>query len=153
MNVRRATPHDEPSVLALLARCGLPSAGVRDHLQTFWLAEEPEGVVGTAGIEVYGDVALLRSVATAPWCRNRGIARRLCREALAEAGRLGVRQVYLLTETAADYFARQFGFQEVPRAEADPRLQASQELASACPQTARLMVLALDGIDIRRFRG
>jgi N-acetylglutamate synthase-like GNAT family acetyltransferase len=152
VNVRRATPHDEPSVLALLARCGLPSAGVRDHLQTFWLAEGPEGVIATAGLEVYGEVALLRSVATDPSYRNRGIARQLCREALAEAARLGVRQVYLLTETAADYFARQFNFQEVPRAEADPRLQASQELAGACPQTARLMVLALSAlidIDLR----
>ena len=101
---------------------------------------------------MYGEVALLRSVATDPSYRNRGIARQLCREALAEAARLGVRQVYLLTETAADYFARQFNFQEVPRAEADPRLQASQELAGACPQTARLMVLALSAlidIDLR----
>ncbi|MDR5710047.1 MAG: hypothetical protein QN140_09525 [Armatimonadota bacterium] len=70
-------------------------------------------MVGIAGLEMYGEVSLLRSVATDPSWRNRGIA-------------------------------RHFGFRGVPRAEVDPRLQASQELTGACPQTARIMVLALE---------
>jgi amino-acid N-acetyltransferase len=144
VEVRRARPEDLPSALALLGACGLTPSGVADHFHNFWVACDRGRVVATAGLEVYGQVALLRSVATQPAFRGQGLARRLCAQALSEAARLGVRHVYLLTETASGYFARHFGFQEVPRSELDPRLGASEELRGACPDTARPMVCSLD---------
>jgi amino-acid N-acetyltransferase len=45
---------------------------------------------------------------------------------------------HLLTTTAERYFPR-FGFEVIPRAEADPKLEASEELRGACPSTAVLM--------------
>ncbi len=143
MILRRATATDEGAILDLLARCGLPGAGVREHLAGFWVAEHQGAVVGTAGVEVYGQVALLRSVATDPAHRGQGVARRLCHAALSEAARQGARHAYLLTETAAAYFHRYFGFREVPRSQADPRLGASAEFQGACPESARLMVRSL----------
>jgi amino-acid N-acetyltransferase len=105
-------------------------------------------------LTIFDSVALLRSVATEPAFRGQGLARRLCAQALSEAARLGVRHVYLLTETASGYFARHFGFQEVPRSELDPRLDPSEELRGACPDTARPMARSLDSIDdLRSFDG
>lgn len=151
MLVRRATAGDEAAILDLLGRCGLPQAGVREHLEGFWVAETEGRLVGTAGAEVYGEVALLRSVATDPAYRAQGVARRLCAEVLRHVARLGVQRAYLLTESASDYFRRHFGFRDVPRSEADPRLAASAEFQGACPQTARLLARPLSDIDTFGF--
>lgn len=151
MLIRRATTGDEPAILDLLARCGLPQAGMREHLEGFWVAEAEGTLVGTAGAELYGEVALLRSVATDPAYRAQGVARRLCAEVLRHVAHEGAQRAYLLTETAAEYFRRHFGFRDVPRSQADPRLAASAEFQGACPQTARLLVRPLGDIDTFGF--
>jgi N-acetylglutamate synthase-like GNAT family acetyltransferase len=48
--------------------------------------------------------------------------------------------VYLLTTTAADFFARHFTFRPIGRAEVPVAVQQSVEFISACPQTAQAMV-------------
>lgn len=128
ITIRPAAVDDLPRILALLARARLVTAGVRDHLDTFVVAVEGDHIAGTAGLEMYGDVALLRSVAVVESFRGRGFGRRLVREALDEARRQGVRQVALLTGDAAPFFAR-LGFQEVDRSVLDRRLFASKEFA------------------------
>ena len=78
MEVRRARPEDLPSALALLGACGLTPSGVADHFHNFWVACDRGRVVATAGLEVYRQVALLRSVATQPAFREpRGAAGRV----------------------------------------------------------------------------
>jgi N-acetylglutamate synthase-like GNAT family acetyltransferase len=59
VEVRRARPEDLPSALALLGACGLTPSGVADHFHNFWVACDRGRVVATAGLEVYGQVALL----------------------------------------------------------------------------------------------
>jgi N-acetylglutamate synthase-like GNAT family acetyltransferase len=140
--IRPAQPADESAILALLETCGLPLGGAREHLGNFWVAADGSHLVGTVGFERYGDVALLRSVATHPDWRRRGIAAALCERALAAATRDGIRTVYLLTETAQSYFPR-FGFHQIPRSESDPRLAASAEFQGACGDAAVLMVREL----------
>ncbi len=51
---------------------------------------------------------------------------------------LGARDVYLLTETAGDFFPR-FGFTAEERSSAPASLQGSVEFRSACPKSARMM--------------
>lgn len=138
--IRPAAVDDLPRILALLTGARLVTAGVRDHLDTFLVAVEGDHIAGTAGLEMYGDVALLRSVAVVESFRARGLGRRLVREALDEARRQGVRQVALLTEGAAPFFAR-LGFQEVDRGLLDHRLFASKEFADPCCVGAAAMKL------------
>lgn len=54
-----------------------------------------------------------------------------------------MRAVYLLTETAAEFFAR-LGFRPIRRAEAEPAVGASVEFTTACPASATCMRLSLD---------
>jgi amino-acid N-acetyltransferase len=54
----------------------------------------------------------------------------------------GVRNVYLLTTTASQFFPR-FGFAAIPRTELDPALAQSEELRGACPASALVMRAAL----------
>src|SRR2546430_17084474 len=104
--MRRATPHDWPMITALLATAALPLGGAQAHLSDFFLAFRDDVLIGSAGLERYGDTALLRSVAVAVSERGHGLGRALVQQALAYAASLGVRQLVLLTTTAADFFLR-----------------------------------------------
>lgn len=131
-------PEDEPGLLALLTRCGLPLDGVRDHLANALVARQGSRLVGSAVLEVYAGGALLRSVAVEEDARGLGLGIRLTEGALALARRLGVRRVFLLTETAAQFFAR-FGFETISRGDVPESVRASVEFTTACPQSALVM--------------
>lgn len=138
----RATERDLEPVLDLLRRNRLPEAGVADHIASALVAKDGDRVVGSAALELYGPSALLRSVAVDEHLRGRGVGQRLTHEALELARGHGVRVVYLLTETAAPFFAR-LGFAVVERDSVDPAVQQSVEFRSACPTSATCMALQL----------
>jgi N-acetylglutamate synthase-like GNAT family acetyltransferase len=142
ITLRQAGSQDWPAIEGLLQANKLPVEGARDHLQHFLLATQGREVVGCAGAELYGDVALLRSVAVAPGLHKIGIGRDLVEFMLAEARRRGVHKLYLLTVTAPEYFA-QYGFKRIARDQVPASLKASQEFQGACPACAALMELTL----------
>jgi N-acetylglutamate synthase-like GNAT family acetyltransferase len=141
--VRRATPHDWPNLAALLETADLPLAGAEAHLSDFFLAFLDDVLIGSAGLECYGDIALLRSVAVAFPERGQNLGQALVQQVLAYAASLKVRQVVLLTTTAADFFLR-FGFQPISRAEFPRASQASVEFREACTASATAMSLAFE---------
>jgi amino-acid N-acetyltransferase len=98
--------------------------------------------VGCAALELYGCVALLRSVAAARDLRGTGLGWRLTEAALELFRHLDVEEAYLLTETADLFFPR-FGFRPILRSEVPRSIQRSVEFTSACPASARAMVLDL----------
>ena len=132
------------ALVDLLDRCRLPEAGVREHLAHALVAREKERIVGSAVLELYpaAAAALVRSVAVDADRRGRGLGARLTEAILDLARRNGVRRVYLLTETAAEFFPR-FGFRRVERAAVPEAVRASEEFTTACPQTAVAMERAL----------
>ena len=141
--MRRATPHDWPKMAALLATADLPLARAETHLTNFFLAFRDDVLIGSAGLERYDDTALLRSVAVAVPERGHGLGQALVQQVLTYAASLGVRQVVLLTTTAADFFLR-FGFQPISRAEVPLAAQASVEFQEACSASATVMTLELE---------
>jgi N-acetylglutamate synthase-like GNAT family acetyltransferase len=143
VSLRQAGKADWPAIRSLLVAHKLPLEGAETHLSTFVIAASGAEVVGVAGAEVHGEVALLRSVAVAPGLLGQGIGESLVDLLLQEAKRRGIRQVFLLTTTAADYFPR-FGFARLPREQAPKALTASAEFQGACPDSAILMAVALN---------
>jgi N-acetylglutamate synthase-like GNAT family acetyltransferase len=141
VTLRQAHPADWPAVEALLQATHLPLAGAREHLSTFIVAQAGREIVGCAGAEPRGDVALLRSVAVAPGLHRQGIGRQMVSLVLEEARRRNFQAVALLTTTARDYF-RRFGFTPADRAQAPVALQASAEFQGACPDSADFMLLS-----------
>jgi amino-acid N-acetyltransferase len=91
------------------------------------------------GLEVLGEVGLLRSLAVPQEDRGRGVGTQLTHKAEDYARTLGVQALYLLTTTAPDFFARR-GYQRIDRAAAPAPLQATTEFQSLCPSTAVCMV-------------
>jgi len=140
--ITAATPADLPAVLELIDASGLPRAGLDDHVATTLVARESSRIVGTAALELYGGSALLRSVAVAAAVRGQGLGQRLTTAALELASRHGVRTVYLLTETAGEFFPK-LGFTMIERSAVDPAVQVSQEFTTACPASALVMARSL----------
>ena len=136
--IERATRDDGPSMLALLAASGLPTAGLTEHLGSAYVARRGGRIVGTAALELYEDGALLRSVAVDEGERGGGLGRLLTERAIGEAEARELAAVYLLTTTAEEYFTR-FGFAVVAREHVPHSLRASVEFQSACPASATVM--------------
>ena len=65
-SIARAQTGDAAAIRALLEAQQLPVDGFSDHLQTMLVATVNGTVVGSAGLELYTDGALLRSVAVTP---------------------------------------------------------------------------------------
>ncbi len=142
IRLRQAHPADWPAVESLLIANRLPIDGAREHLSTFVLAQSGLEVVGCAGVEPRGEVALLRSVAVAPGLQRQGIGQQMLSLLLDEARRRGFKTVALLTTTARRWFEA-FGFEVADRATAPATLKASAEFQGACPASAEFMVLPL----------
>jgi len=140
--VSPAAAADVDAIKQLLVENDLPVAGVDDHWKTFVVAREGEQIVGCGGSEAYRNAALIRSIAVAPEHRSRGIGRLLVRQLIDRLSSRGIREFYLLTTTAQEYFKKR-GFKKCDRDEVHPQLLASREFQDACPKSAVCMRLVM----------
>lgn len=108
-------------------------------LESFLVCRDDKGVIGAVGIELFGSIALLRSLVVADSFRRDGLGGRLAAAAEALAKRLGARSIYLLTTSAERFFSNR-GYRTLPRTEAPPEIQGTTQFSSLCPSTAVLMV-------------
>ncbi|HXJ29321.1 MAG TPA: arsenic resistance N-acetyltransferase ArsN2 [Gemmatimonadales bacterium] len=138
-SIEPATPADLPAILDLLASHRLPEAEVGQHIGTALVAREGGRVAGCAVVEPYSTAGLLRSVAVAQSLRGLGLGISLTEAAVELARSRGIQALYLLTETAADFFPR-FGFRPVTRDKVAPAVRQSIEFTEACPASAVAMV-------------
>ena len=110
IDLRPACPEDLAGIDALIVAERLPPFRTADFLDTFWVLEKEGHLVGCAGLEVYGEAALLRSVVTRQEIRGQGYGDLLVKRAMEEAAKMGVKRVYLFTMDKAPFFQR-FGFE------------------------------------------
>ena len=144
--LRPATADDAEAVEALLAENGLPVAGLRDALGDAVVACDGPHIVGAAGLEIYQDGALLRSVVVASSARGRGLGQELTRAVLDVARARGIANVYLLTTTAERFFQK-LGFIGIPRENVPVSVRQSIEFRGACPDTAVCMQQTLRSLE------
>ncbi|MDD3180036.1 MAG: arsenic resistance N-acetyltransferase ArsN2 [Opitutaceae bacterium] len=136
--VKSARAEDVAAIVALLQDAGLPHEGIGTHLNEFLVARVGEEVVGAVGLEVHGTAALLRSLVVAPELRGKGLGEGLTGTIVARAASLGVQQLYLLTTTAAHFFARR-GFTAIARGNVPAGIAGTEEFKSLCPASAVCM--------------
>ena len=97
--------------------------------------EENGATVGAVGVELYGKTGLLRSLVVHPSYRGRGLGKQLTSEIETYARGLGVKTLFLLTMTAADFFPR-LGYQPILRSDVPQSIAETFEFKSACPVSA-----------------
>ena len=128
---------------ALLASAGLPTEDLTEqHCEHFFYLGSTDAPSGLIGLEILGDVALLRSLVVDPGARGRGAGSALVVRAEQAARDAGVGTIYLLTTTAESFFARR-GYQRTPRESAPSAIRATREFAGLCPSSSAFMIRTL----------
>jgi len=138
ISIQSATPSDYQAVCELLSKHKLPIEDINKELTHFFIVKQHGLPVGVIGMEQYGEFGLLRSMATDPAYRNNGIASSLVAALFNYGKNLGLKEMYLLTEAAENYFAKR-GFQKINREETPAAIKQSAEFSHLCPSTAVVM--------------
>ncbi len=133
------------SVLNLLMEAGLPIEDLTNNkLKNFMIAKDKEGsVIGAVGVEMYHKIGLLRSLVVHSNYRGKGLGRHLTREIESFAGKYGIKTLYLLTMTAADFFPK-IGYKVAQREKMPESIRKTEEFKSVCPVSAVCLFKVLD---------
>ncbi|MFH1177546.1 MAG: GNAT family N-acetyltransferase, partial [Acidobacteriota bacterium] len=140
--IERAGAADAPAIARLIEEAGLPASNIDAANVSFVAARDGARLAGCGGVELYGDTALLRSLAVCPEYRAQGLGRRLGAAMLDEARRAGARQAVILTHNLQQA-ATALGFVAVARETLPEALRRSWELTADCCGTAICMALEL----------
>ena len=141
--LRPAKRSDMAEIRALLEQTKLPLEPARDdQFGNFYVLRNERGVVGCVALQVLGDDAILRALSVDMEWRGAGYGWMLADMAVGQARWRGVRRIYLLTETASDFFAAKFGFRVVDRTTVGRGIAASETFSQ--PTAAGLVAMRLD---------
>ena len=145
--IQEANGEHLPAIINLLQANKLPVQDITISQQKFWVATDGNTIVGAIGIEQYGEYALLRSMATNAAYRNHGIATQLVQALFNFARKQNLTTVYLLTETAENYFAKK-GFIKINREDVPEMIKQTKEFSHLCPSTATVMKIDIEKIKL-----
>ena len=125
--------------IALLASAQLPTEDLSEaHCEHFFFTGTRGSPTALVGLELFGNVALLRSLVVTQPARGVGAGSALVRHAEAYAREHGVHTIYLLTTTAEGFFERR-GFARTDRESAPPAIRATREFSGICPASSVFM--------------
>ncbi len=98
--------------------------------------------VGTGGLEIYGDYALLRSLSVQFGVRGKSLGSTITDQLIMHAQNHKLKAIYLLTETAHAFFLKK-GFVDVARSAVPNEIKSSSEFSRVCSDTAVCMMYTL----------
>lgn len=131
------TDAERQSAIAILQSHDLPTADI-DEDKLLYVLYRAEKIIGTAGLEIFDDCALLRSVSVTNDEKGKGYGRVINDEIEIFAKESGINCMYLLSTTAKDFFDRQ-GYCVIKREEAPEAIKQTTEFSSLCPASAVVM--------------
>lgn len=143
LTLERTDESTLPYVEDLLTANELPTEDLEEKPACFYVAFDGEDRVGVGGLERHGSEALLRSLVVERHVRDSGLGTAIC-EALEQRARAdGVETVYLLTTTAAAFFAS-LGYAEIDRTGVPAAIQQTAQFEELCPTSATCMKKSLE---------
>lgn len=123
---------------AALSVAGLPTDDLSEPGRRFYRFDDEHGPIGFGGFETLGAETLLRSIVILDDRRGAGFGTAILALLEGQAAGHGASGLYLLTTSAADFFARH-GYAVLSRSAAPPAIAASRQFSSLCPGSAALM--------------
>jgi amino-acid N-acetyltransferase len=142
MNIIQANQTHRQLIIELLKTEKLPVEDLPGSLDHFLVAIININLVGVIGLEPYVPYGLLRSMVVREDYRGQNIASLLIQSLEKHATGLNIGSIYLLTETASNYFTKQ-GYTHVDRTEVPEAIKQSTEFSSVCPVSAIVMKKSL----------
>lgn len=115
----------------------LPTEGVTENIDNFFIIYNNNTIFGSIGIEIYGDAGLMRSVAIHPSLQGHGYGMNLVNTLENYAKKKGLKKLYLLTDTAEEFF-KKLNYKVIPREKANPKIKESLEFLTLCSSSPLL---------------
>ena len=142
MDIRRARREEVTEVDALLKANSLPPLPMQTSLSNVLIALDQGSVIGAIALEVVARRGLLRPAAVSQAYQDGTAGESLVRSLIARAHELSLRELYLLTDSASEFFAA-LGFSPVSRAAVPSDVRSGCESWEQCPESAEIMRLDL----------
>jgi amino-acid N-acetyltransferase len=137
--MRKPSQDDLRAIESLLLENGLPTDDLNTQdLSLFRMEGSSDKPYAVGGLERFGSHAIIRSIATTPSMRGRGIASKIVAELEKMSVEVGIETIYLLTESADIFFERK-GYSPVERRDVPQSVRQSRQFLSLCPDSARVM--------------
>jgi amino-acid N-acetyltransferase len=134
---RAETQTERQEVMDLLQQQKLPVSDIKEDTLLYILLDG-EKPVGTAGLDIFDDCALLRSISVTGEVRGKGYGRVLNEQIEKFAKDSGISCMYLITHTAKDFFDRQ-GYCVIDRTTAPNAIKQTDQFTGLCPSSAVVM--------------
>ena len=128
---------ERQEAINLLLQHGLPVSDIDDD-KLLYLLMDGEKTIGTAGLEIFDDCALLRSVSVIKEEQGKGFGKVINEQIENYVRESGITCLYLLTTTAKDFFDKQ-GYCVIKREESPESIKQTAEFNSLCPSSAVVM--------------
>jgi amino-acid N-acetyltransferase len=145
INIENFSTHDKDKVLDLLSEAELPIEDLtNEKMRSFMVAKgKDDCIIGVVGVEMYQESGLLRSLAVHPAYRGKGLGNRLTGKIEFFAWHNGIKTLYLLTMTAADFFSK-IGYEVTQRDKVPESIGNTEEFKTVCPVSAVCLFKVLD---------
>jgi amino-acid N-acetyltransferase len=142
MTIKELKAEEFDRAIGLLQEANLQYSDLdQPHIRLFGFEEEGQ-LVGIGGLEIFGDLALLRSVAVKKDCRGRGLGAKIVGQLERLSKESGITALFLLTNTAKDFFLTR-GYQQFDRDDFPETLKQTAQFSGLCPVSAVCMKKAL----------
>jgi amino-acid N-acetyltransferase len=145
INIENFSTNDKEKVLDLLNGADLPIEDLtNEKMKNFMVARGKDNcIIGVIGVEMYQENGLLRSLAVHPAHRGKGVGCRLTRKIESFALHSGIKTLYLLTMTAADFFSK-IGYEVTKRNKVPESIAKTEEFKNICPISAVCLFKVLE---------
>ena len=131
------TEKDRQAVMALLAEQGLPVSDITENTLLYSLLDGDK-VIGTAGLDIFDDSALVRSVSVLKELQGKGYGKFLNGLVELAAKEKEINCLYLITNTAGGFFGRR-GYSIIDREAAPETIKQTGQFSTLCPSSAVVM--------------
>lgn len=110
--IRKAVPNDGYKIKEILQRTGFSSSYSNNNIENTMVIETEDLIVGCGGLDIVGDVAILKYLTILPEYRGQSLGDGLTRALVNYADRRNIKKLYLFSNKPMDYFKR-FGFENI----------------------------------------
>ena len=137
MHIEPITELDQ--IVSLLAANGLPVSDIsHDYCPLFFGIQSDSCIKAVIGLELFGSVGLIRSLAVSKACRGQSFGRQLVDFAEYYAAEHGIEILFLLTTTATVFF-HQLGYEQVERSDVPRDIRTTSQFSSLCPASSAVL--------------
>jgi amino-acid N-acetyltransferase len=137
MNIVPASENSFSAAIELLKKNNLPTEDINPGTQLF-VVEDGDEVIATVAVEYDYNDALLRSLSVSEDKRSSGIGAELVDFIEDYVSKQGVRTIYILATTAANFFSRR-GYTLIDRSNVPQFIKDTKEYSVICASSSTLM--------------